>query len=120
MSHSLFVHSTFSNARVWAFLTQVDAAEAQLCRSRGCPHCGAVLHSATSRASRTVWRLHFETMTPGGSALRRLPASCETAVVALLRAPIRVAPLFVVVNALVLAGGARLEPIAVGSGGSRC
>ena len=36
MSHSLFVHSTFSNARVWAFLTQVDAAEAQRCRSRGC------------------------------------------------------------------------------------
>ena len=35
MSHTLFVHSTFSNARVWAFLTQVDAAEAQRWRSRG-------------------------------------------------------------------------------------
>lgn len=68
MSHSLFVHSTFSNARVWAFLTLVDAAEAQRCRSRGCPHCGAVLHSATypRKPQGLVWRLSFET-TPGGS-----------------------------------------------------
>ena len=29
MSHTLFVHSIFSNARVWAFLKQVDATEAQ-------------------------------------------------------------------------------------------
>ena len=37
MPHNLFVHSFFSNARVWTFLKQVDAAEAQACRSGGCP-----------------------------------------------------------------------------------
>ena len=47
MSHTLFARSTFSNARVWAFLKQVDAAEARVCRSAGCPRCGGVLHSAT-------------------------------------------------------------------------
>ena len=36
-----------SNARVWTFLKQVDEAEAARCRSGGCPHCGAALHSAT-------------------------------------------------------------------------
>ena len=29
MLHRLFVHASFSNARVWAFLKEVDAAEAQ-------------------------------------------------------------------------------------------
>ena len=33
MSHGLFVHSTFSDTRAWAFLKQVDAAEAKICRS---------------------------------------------------------------------------------------
>ena len=47
MSHRLFLDSIFSNARVWAFLKQVDEAEAALWRSAGCPHCGAALHSAT-------------------------------------------------------------------------
>ena len=47
MSHTLFARSTFSNARAWAFLKQVDAAEARVCRSAGCPRCGRVLHSAT-------------------------------------------------------------------------
>ena len=36
MSHKLFDHSILSNARVWAFLTQVDAAEAQASREAGC------------------------------------------------------------------------------------
>ena len=47
MSHKLFHHSILSNARVWAFLKQVDAAEAQTCREAGCPRCGGALHSAT-------------------------------------------------------------------------
>ena len=47
MSHRLFLHSIFSNSRVWAFLKQVDEAEAARWRSAGCPHCGAALHSAT-------------------------------------------------------------------------
>ena len=46
MSHRLFLGSIFSNARVWAFLKQVDEAEARRWRSAGCPHCGAALHSA--------------------------------------------------------------------------
>ena len=47
MSHKLFRHSILSNARVWDFLKQVDAAEAQACRAAGCPRCGGALHSAT-------------------------------------------------------------------------
>ena len=47
MSHSLFLDSSFCNARVWALLKQVDAAEAELYRSAGCPHCGGELHSAS-------------------------------------------------------------------------
>ena len=47
MSHSLFGDSSFTNARIWFFLKQVDAAEAEVCRSAGCPHCGGELHSAT-------------------------------------------------------------------------
>ena len=33
--------------RVWAFLKTIDAAEAERCRSAGCPHCGGELHSAS-------------------------------------------------------------------------
>ena len=47
MSHNLFRHSTFCSARVWSFLKQVDAAEAETCRSAGCPRCGGALHRAT-------------------------------------------------------------------------
>ncbi len=47
MSHRLFGDSSFSNARVWAFLKTIDAAEAERCRSAGCPHCGGELHSAS-------------------------------------------------------------------------
>ena len=112
MSHSLFVHSTFSNARVWAFLTQVDAAEAQRCRSRGCPHCGAVLHSATY--PRKPHGLAAE-LRDDARRFSLCCADCRRRV----KPPssrffgrrFRVAPLFVVVNALVLAGGARLEVI---------
>ena len=35
MSHRLFLDSICSNARVWAFLKQVDEAEAALWRSAG-------------------------------------------------------------------------------------
>ena len=52
MLHKLFDHSILSNARVWAFLTQVDAAEAQASREAGCPRCGGTLHSATYRMAR--------------------------------------------------------------------
>ena len=47
MSHKLFRHSILSDARVWAFLKRVDAAEASVCRAARCPRCGGELHSAT-------------------------------------------------------------------------
>ena len=56
MSHKLFRHSMLSNGRVWAFLKQVDAAEAEACRAAGCPRCGGELQglpgSALSEESR--------------------------------------------------------------------
>ena len=121
MSHSLFVHSTFTNARAWAFLTQVDAAEAQLCRSRGCPHCGAVLHSATyprkPHGLAPELRDHARRFSFCCADCRRRvkPPSSR-----FFGRRFRVAPLFVVVNALVLTGGARLEGRSGASGGSRC
>ena len=112
MSHRLFLHASFSNARVWAFLKEVDAAEAQMCRSAGCADCGGVLHSATYPRK------------PHGLApelredARRFSFCC--AVCRHRATPpssrffgrrFRVAPLFVVASALVLTGGARLEAI---------
>ena len=79
MSHTVFARSTFSNARVWAFLKQVDAAEARVCRTAGCPRCGRVLHSATYPRK------------PHGLAAslrhdaRRFSFCCAAGVVALLR-----------------------------------
>ena len=112
MSHSLFFRSTFSNARAWAFLKQVDAAEAEICRSAGCPRCGGELHSATyprkphglaSSLRADARRFSFccavcrRRVTPPSSRFfgRRF----------------RVAPLFLIVSALVLTGGARLEAV---------
>ena len=113
MSHKLFVHSTFSNARAWAFLKWVDAAEAQICRSAGCPLCGGRLHSATYPRK------------PHGLApalrddARRFSfccAECRRRVTPpssrFFGRRFRVAPLFVVASALVLTGGARLEAVA--------
>ena len=113
MSHRLFQGSIFSNARVWAFLKQVDEAEAARCRSTGCGHCGAVLHSATYPRK------------PHGLApelredARRFSfccADCRRRVkppsVRFFGRRFRVAPLFVVVSALALTGGVRLQTIA--------
>ena len=111
--HTLFADSSFSNARVWAFLKEVDAAEAEMCRSAGCRRCSGELHSATyprkphglapglrEDARRfsfccAVWR---HRATPPSSRFfgRRS----------------RVAPLFVVVSVLSLKGGVRLETVA--------
>ena len=112
MSHRLFLDSIFSNARVWAFLKQVDEAEAARCRSAGCTHCGAVLHSATYPRK------------PHGLApalrddARRFSfccADCRRRVTPpsarFFGRRFRVAPLLVMVSALVLGGGARMEAI---------
>ena len=87
MSHRLFQGSIFSNARVWAFLTQVDEAEAARCRSAGCAHCGAVLHSATYPRKPHGLAPELREGCPALQLLlRRLPAPREAAVGALLRA----------------------------------
>ena len=112
MSHTLFVHSIFSNARVWAFLKQVDATEAQRCRSDGCPHCAGELHSATyprkphglAPALRDDARRF--SFCCADCRRRVTPASSR-----FFGRRFRVAPLFVVASALVLTGGARLEAV---------
>ena len=112
MSHNLFHHSILSDPCVWAFLKQVDEAEAEVCRKAGCPYCGGVLHSATYPRK------------PHGLAaglrdgVRRFSfccADCRRRVkppsVRFFGRRFRVAPLFLMVNVLVLTGGARLEAI---------
>ena len=113
MSHKLFRHSILSNARVWDFLTQVDAAEAQRCREAGCPRCAGVLHSATYPRK------------PHGLAaalrddVRRFSLCCSVCRRRVKPASVRffgrrfyVGALFVVVSALAVAGGVRLHTIA--------
>ena len=46
MSHNSFPGSMLSCASTWALLEQIDAAEAERCRSEGCEHCGGRLHGA--------------------------------------------------------------------------
>ena len=113
MSHTLFAHSTFSNARAWAFLKRVDAAEAALCRSAGCRRCGGALHSATYPR-----KPHGLASSLRGDA-RRFSfccADCRRRVTPpsarFFGRRFRVAPLFVMVNALMLAGGAGVEGLA--------
>ena len=113
MSHTLFGHASFSNARVWAFLKEVDAAEAQRCRSAGCRRCGGVLHSAT-------YPRKPHGLAPGlrGDA-RRFSFCCavcrQRATPASSRffgRHFRVAPLFLMVGVLLHTGGVRLETVA--------
>ena len=112
MSHKLFHHANFSNARVWDFLERVDAAEAQTCRAAGCPHCGGVLHSATY--PRKPYGLAADLR--GG--VRRLSLCCAVCRRRVTPPSVRffgrrfyVGALFVLVSALALAGGVRLQTI---------
>ena len=113
MSHKLFHHSILSNARVWDFLTQVDAAEAQACRAAGCPRCAGALHSATYPRK------------PHGLAadlrddVRRFSLCCSVCRRRVKPPSVRffgrrfyVGALFLVVSTLALAGGVRLQTIA--------
>ena len=112
MLHSLFGDSSFSNARVWAFLKTIDAAEAERCRAAGCPRCGGELHSASyprkphglAPALRADARRH--SLCCAACRRRVLPPS-----VRFFGRRFRVAPLFLVVSVLVLSGGARLEAV---------
>lgn len=118
MSHTLFARSIFSNARAWAFLKRVDAAEARVCRSAGCARCGRVLHSATyprkPHGLAASLRHDARRFSFCCAACRRrvTPPSSR-----FFGRRFRVAPLFLVVSALMLAGGARLEAVARQWGG---
>ena len=113
MSHRLFRHSTLSNARVWDFLTRVDAAEAAACRAAGCPRCGGALHSASYPRK------------PHGLAaalrddVRRFSLCCAVCRRRVQPPSVRfvgrrfyVGALFLLVSALALGGGVRLPTIA--------
>ena len=113
MSHKLFRHSMLSNARVWDFLVQVDAAEAEACRSAGCPRCGGVLHSATY--PRKPYGLAADLR----DDVRRFSLCCSVCRRRVKPPSVRffgrrfyVGALFLLVSALALAGGVRLETIA--------
>ena len=112
MSHGLFVHSIFSNARVWAFLKLVDAAAAKACRSARCPHCGGELHCATyPRKPRGL----APALRGDARRFGFCCADCRRRVTPpssrFFGRRFRVAPLFAVASAVVLSGGARLEAI---------
>lgn len=113
MSHTLCRSSMLSDPRVWLFLTQVDAAEAETCRKAGCPRCGGVLHSARyprkpyglAVALRgDVWRFSFCCAACRG---RETPPS-----VRFFGRRFYVGALFLLVSALALGGGVRLQTIA--------
>ena len=113
MSHKLFRHSMLSNARVWDFLVQVDAAEAEACRAAGCPRCGGVLHSATY--PRKPYGLAADLR----DDVRRFSLCCSVCRCRVKPPSVRffgrrfyVGALFLLVSALALAGGVRLETVA--------
>ena len=113
MSHNPFFNSIFSNARVWAFLTQVDEAEASRCREVGCPRCSGDLHSA--RYPRKPHGLAPELRGDGTRRFSFCCVDCRRRVTPpsarFFGRRFRVAPLFLVVSDLVLANGARLETV---------
>jgi len=113
MSHKLFRHSMLSNARVWAFLEDVDAAEAEACREAGCPRCGGVLHSASYP------RKPYGLAAALRDDARRFSLCCSVCRRRVKPPSVRffgrrfyVGGLFVLVSALALAGGVRLQTIA--------
>ncbi len=113
MSHKLFRHSILSNGRIWAFLKQVDAAEADACRAAGCPRCGGKLHSATY--PRKPYGLAADLR----DDVRRFSFCCATCRCRVKPPSVRffgrrfyVGALFLLVSALALAGGVRLQTIA--------
>ena len=90
MSHTLFQHSMLCNALVWAWLHDVDEAEAARCREAGCRHCPGKLHSATyprkpyGLAARVEGRGHAAVQL----LLRGLPPASDSSVGAVLWAPL--------------------------------
>ena len=113
MSHKLFPGSIFSDSRIWAFLKHVDEAEAASCRSAGCTRCGGVLHSATY--PRKPHGLAPE-LRENARRFSFCCAACRGRVtppsVRFFGRRFRVAPLFLIVSALVLGDAGRVEAVA--------
>ena len=114
MSHTLFRHSMLRNAVVWAWLREVDEAEAARCREAGCGHCPGKLHSATY--PRKPYGLAAG-LRDGGT--RRFSFCCADCRRRATPASVRfygrrfyLGALFLLVSALALRGGVRLETIA--------
>ncbi len=113
MSHTLFQHSMLCNAPVWAWLHDVDEAEAARCREAGCRHCPGKLHSA--KYPRKPYGLAPELR---GAGTRRFSFCCADCRLRATPPSVRffgrrfyLGALFVVVSALVLRGGVRLQTI---------
>ncbi len=113
MSHKLFRHSILSNARVWAFLKRIDAAEAEACRAAGCPRCGGDLHGANYP------RKPYGLAAALRDDARRFSLCCSVCRRRVKPPSVRffgrrfyIGALFLLVSALALGGGVRLETIA--------
>ena len=113
MSHKLFRHSILSDARVWAFLKRVDEAEAEACRAAGCPRCGGALHSATYP------RKPYGLAAALRGDARRFSLCCSVCRRRVKPPSVRffgrrfyVGAVFLLVSALAVAGGVRLQTVA--------
>ncbi len=110
MSHIPFPGSTLSCARIWAFLGQVDAAEADRCRAEGCEHCPGRLHSAT-------FPRKPHALAPGlREDVRRFSFCCAACrgrttppSMRFFRSRFRVAPVFLAASLTVLGGSVAVE-----------
>ena len=114
MSHTLFLNSMLCNARVWTWLHEVDEAEAARCREADCRHCGGALHSA--RYPRKPYGLAPDLRDEEGT--RRLSFCCAVCRGRTTPMSARffgrrfyMGALFLLLSALVLRGGVRLETI---------
>ncbi len=72
MSHKLFSGSILSNARVWALLKRIDAAEAERSRSTGCPR-RTPRGDAVQRENIPVPVAAFSRIVPIGKVLPVIP-----------------------------------------------
>ena len=117
MSRKLFRHPILSNARVWALLKRVNAAEAETCRAAGCPHCGGDLHSASYPRKPYGLSVDIRDDAPRFNLCRSVcrrrakPASARFS-----GRRFYVGAMDLVVSALAVAGGVRLQTIARGYG----
>ena len=112
MSHRIFLDSMLCDARVWAWLHRVDEAEGERCREAGCRHCAGELHSA-------MYPRKPYGLAPGlREGARRISYCCAACRRRATPASARffgrrfyVGGLFLLVSALVLRGGVRLETV---------